>query len=321
MTSLALVLTLWTSGALAGPGQRSAAGEGDAPYVLVLGTAQDGGLPQIGCRQPCCERVRADPAQRRLVTSLLLGDPATGKRWLFDASPDLRAQVDLAHGHPPTRREVGARPPLFDGVFLTHAHMGHYGGLLQLGREAYDVRQLPTYLTPKMAEFLSLHGPWSLMVERGSLELNTVESGTTVSLTERIEVHCIDVPHRPEFSDTLAFVLRGPERSLLYLPDIDKWERWEERIEDWIAQVDVAFLDGTFYADGEIPGRSMHDIPHPFVQESLERFRDLSAEERDKIYFTHLNHTNPAADPESEAAKAIRAAGMHVASEGSRFSL
>ena len=291
------------------------------PYVLVLGTAQDGGLPQIGCWNDCCRPAREDPSRRRLVTSLLLSDPQQGQRWLFDCTPDLREQVERAHGHPTGRHPPGARPPLFEGVFLTHAHMGHYTGLMFLGPEAYGAMGLPLYGTKRMHEFLASNGPWDLLVKRSMLRLERIEPGRPQVLSEQLSVETILVPHRDEYSDTCAFLLKGPQRSLLYLPDIDKWSRWDQRIEDWIGRVDYALLDGAFYADGEIPGRSMKDIPHPFIQESMERFASLPARERSKVYFTHLNHTNPAVHPDSEAARAVAATSMHILQEKAVFEL
>jgi len=293
----------------------------DGPYVLVLGTAQDAGLPQVGCDQAPCRAARADPGRRRYVTSLLLADPRTGQRYLFDATPDLREQVELCRGHPAGRTLPGPRPPLFEGVFLTHAHMGHYGGLLQLGPEAYGVRDLAVYGTPRMARYLTDNGPWSLLVETGAIRLEVLEPGATVQLAEDLSVTALRVPHREEFTDTVAFVIRGPARSVLYLPDIDKWERWDTPVEDVLASVDVALLDAAFFDTDEVPGRDLAEIPHPFVIESLERFRSLPASERAKVHFTHLNHTNPAADPESAAAGRVRAAGMAVAREGDVFEL
>ncbi|HZO12051.1 MAG TPA: MBL fold metallo-hydrolase, partial [Polyangiaceae bacterium] len=285
------------------------------PYVLVLGTAQDGGLPQIGCDEQICRRARAHPEFRRLVTSLLLCDPRSGRRWLFDAGPDLREQVERAHGHPPSRVASGARPPLFEGVFLTHAHIGHYTGLMFLGREAYAAHELPVYATARMGELLRSAGPWSQLVELGHIELVAIESERAIELASDLTVTPLEVPHRGELSDTVAFLIRGPTRKLVYLPDIDKWERWDRPIEKLLAEVDVALLDGTFFADGEIPGRSMRDIPHPFIVESFARFAPLPAAERRKVFFTHLNHTNPASDPESAAAARVREAGMDVARE------
>jgi len=295
-----------------------------APYVLVLGTAQDGGLPQIGCEQELCRAAREESGRRRLVTSLLLVDPRSGERWLFDATPDLPEQVERMRGHPVTRPvpdPAGPRPPLFEGVFLTHAHMGHYAGLHFLGPEAYGARELPVYGSPRMLAYLRTNGPWDLLVSAGTLRPVELPPGGTVQLADDLAVHAIAVPHREEFSDTLAFVIEGPSRSLLYLPDIDKWERWNTPIEDVIAGVDFALLDASFFAPGEIPGRNLADIPHPFVVESLARFAPLPEGERAKIRFTHLNHTNPAVDPDGAAAARIHAAGMRVAADNERLSL
>lgn len=291
------------------------------PYVLVLGSAQDGGLPQIGCQGDHCRAAHADPTRARMVSSLLLVDPRSGKRWLFDATPDLPRQVEAMAGHPASRRLPGPRPPLVDGIFLTHAHMGHYTGLSYLGPEVYGAKQMPTYCTPQMASYLTHNGPWSLLVEREVLELVSITPGAPVRLAEDLVVRALDVPHRKEFTDTLAFIIEGPGRSLLFLPDIDKWERWETPIESVIAQVDVALLDASFFGPGEIPGRDLAEIPHPFIVESLARFAPLPASERAKIHFTHLNHSNPACDPTSEAAAQVRGAGMQVARDGMLHSL
>ena len=285
-------------------------------YALVLGTAQDAGLPQLGCFLSCCSAVREDPSRRRLVTSILISDRDSAKRWLLDCSPDIEEQVVRSQGRPITRDFRSDRPPLFDGIFLTHAHMGHYTGLLELGREAYGSKGQKVYSTERMQRFLVANDPWSYMVETGGIELHQLAPGESVRLSPNIEVTAIPVPHRQEFADTVAFRVTGPNRSLLYLPDIDKWERWNVPIEEVIATVDVALLDGAFFADGEIPGRSMADIPHPFISESLARFASLPEEERAKVLFTHLNHTNPAADPTSAAARSVRKAGMGIAEDG-----
>jgi pyrroloquinoline quinone biosynthesis protein B len=363
-----MIRARWLVSLLAGlasacAGMRANPAEPDGPYVVVLGTAQDGGLPHIGCDSGNCAAARRDPSRRRLVTSLMLCDPRSGKRWLFDCTPDVREELDRVRGIPAKRFENAAapRPPPFDGMFLTHAHMGHYGGLLQLGREAYAVMGVPTYVTPRFAGFLRGNDPWKRMVDDGRLVIHELApgdpgspsgaagsaragGGVSVELAPDLHVDCFRVPHRDEFSDTVGFVIRGPRRSLAYLPDIDKWEKWDawtwaeagagaaapspspspsqgRRVETLIGAVDYALLDGCFFADGEIPGRSIQDIPHPFIAESVARFAPLPAAERDKVFFTHLNHTNPAADPASDAARAVGNAGMHVLDEEHRFGL
>jgi pyrroloquinoline quinone biosynthesis protein B len=286
------------------------------PYAIVLGTAQDAGLPQIGCRDELCERARREPVFSRRASSIAVVDPRSGKRWLFDAGPGLDEHVELLRDHGERGDALRRREPLFDAVFLTHAHTGHYSGLLQLGREAYAARGQVVYGSERMLGFLRGNGPWSLLVETSALELRAMPLDRDIELADDLLVAAMRVPHRDEFSDTLAFAIHGPRASLLYLPDVDKWERWEKRLQDVLARFDVALIDGTFYAAGEVAGRSMAEIPHPFIAETLARLAEDPPELRARVVFTHLNHTNPAVDPAGEAQAAIRAAGMRVAREG-----
>jgi pyrroloquinoline quinone biosynthesis protein B len=296
--------------------------QSSAPYVIVLGTAQDGGLPQLGCEKACCSAARLDPSKRRLRACLLLVDPSTGHRWLFEATPDLPEQLELAKGHGAARsRSSSGRAAPFDGIFLTHAHLGHYTGLAHLGREAYGAHAQPVYASERMCAFLSSHGPWSQLVELGQIECRVVSPGAPLKLREGLSVEAISVPHREEFSDTYAWIIRGPSRSLLFLPDIDKWERFEQDITELVKEMDYSLLDATFFGPDELPGRDMAEIPHPFIVESIARFSELSEEDRAGVHFLHLNHSNPAADPESSAAATVREAGHHVCAEGQRFDL
>ncbi len=299
------------------------------PYALVLGTAQDAGLPQIGCTRACCEDARSQPELRRLGSSLLIVDPASGGRWLLDASPDLREQVELARGHPPQRELPGSRPPLFDGIYLTHAHMGHVAGLLQLGREAYAAQATPVFGTESLLGFLADNEPWALLQRAGHLEARLLQPGLAQPLfgpggtaSETLSITSFRVPHRDELSDTVGYLLQGPRAALLFLPDIDKWERWDRPVESLLSQVDIALLDGTFATADELPGRNMEDIPHPFITESMARFGAAArAGLRSKIFFTHLNHSNPAAKGSSAASRSVREAGFHIASDGDIFEL
>ncbi len=288
-----------------------------APFGVVLGTAQDGGLPQMGGVAPEDESAREDPKRRRLVASLLIVDPLSQERFLIDATPDIREQVELANRLAPRPRS-SARPPLFDAIALTHAHVGHYAGLMHLGREAYGADRQRVMVSDRMARFLETNGPWDLLVKLRHIQVERFEADMEVKLNERLLITPIAVPHRDEYSDTFGFIVRGPSRSILWLPDIDKWERWDRRIEEVIESVDLAYVDGTFFDAGELPGREMSEIPHPFISESLRRFAALPEKQRRKVVFVHLNHTNPAATPGSAAQRAIEKAGMRVAREGER---
>ena len=217
--------------------------ESTEPYVLVLGSAQDGGLPQLACTCERCSFAREDPEAVRFVVSILLVDPGSGSRWLFEATPDLAEQVELSREHGGPDEETG-RPALFDGIFLTHAHIGHYTGLMQLGREVYGSATTPVYGTSRLMAFLTGNGPWDLLFRADHLEARTIEAGETVELAEELSVTAFAVPHREEYSETVAYRIHGPNRSLLFLPDTDKWDRVERPIEELVADVDHALLDG-----------------------------------------------------------------------------
>lgn len=283
----------------------------DAPFVVVLGIAQDGGVPQAGSfDDPRWD----DPAAQRRVVSLGIVDPRDGRRWMIDATPDFSRQLLALH-----RASRGPARPVLDGIFLTHAHAGHYPGLLLLGKEAIGARGVPTHAMPRMAEFLRANGPWSQLVALGNIELRPLAAGRPVLLADDLSVTPVLVPHRQEFSETVAFRVDGPDRRVLWLPDIDSWEEWDAlgtRLEEVLAEVDVAYLDGTFFADGELPGRDMSQIPHPLIRRTIARLADAPASLRAKVRFIHLNHTNPALDPSSPASAEIRGAGMRVAVEG-----
>jgi pyrroloquinoline quinone biosynthesis protein B len=291
-------------------------GRDSDPYVVVLGIAQDGGVPQAGDRGA---RGWTDPSARRRVACLAVVEPASGRRWLLDATPDFREQLAALDRIAP----VEARPGL-DGIFLTHAHIGHYTGLMFLGHESMGAREVPVYAMPRMEEFLRSNGPWDQLVRYGNVELRSLADGTPVRLGERLTVTPFLVPHRQEYSEVVGFRIDGPYRSALYVPDIDSWEAWDaagSRIEDRIAEVDVAWLDGTFFANGEIPGRDMTGFPHPFIRHTMERLASLPPEERAKVRFLHLNHTNPALRDGSAERGEVEAAGFRVAEEGERETL
>jgi pyrroloquinoline quinone biosynthesis protein B len=275
--------------------------------ALVLGIAQDGGVPHLGCQQALCVEARRDPGKRRLVASLGLLDRGAGKRFLLDATPDLAEQVERLGGLP-------------DAILLTHAHIGHYLGLAQLGREVGNARELPLYATASMAKFLRENRPWSRLVERGNVVIREIEAGKEFGLTENLRVTAIRVPHRDEDSDTVAYLISGPRRRILWLPDIDRWETWDRKPEDFTADPNLtAFLDGTFFSADEIPGRAIRDIPHPLVPDTAAR---LCAGGRPaaKVFFVHLNHTNRLLW-DASSVKALEMKGFGVAKEGDRFPL
>jgi pyrroloquinoline quinone biosynthesis protein B len=281
-------------------------------YITVLGIAQDGGYPQAGCQAEHCLRHWRGEEKKRQVVSLGLTDQASGQNWLFEATPDFTAQLQ--------QLQQASGFSKLSGIFLTHAHIGHYSGLLSLGREAMGAQGMPVYVMPKMKAFLETNAPWSQLVSLGNIKLILMEADKPIQLASNLWVTPLKVPHRDEFSETVGFRIETAEKSLLFIPDIDKWPLWDRDIRTEVARVDMALLDATFYQEGELPNRDMREIPHPFVAETISLFSPLSESEKRKVKFIHFNHTNPLIfeGPEREIVKKL---GFEVATEGERIVL
>ncbi len=277
------------------------------PLLVVLGIAQDAGFPQAECLEDCCALAWDNPELRRMVSSLAVVHPEAGKHWLFDATPDIKDQLHLIRKRWDTE---------LSGIFITHAHIGHYTGLMHLGKEVMHTNKVPVYTLPKMSQFLAENGPWSQLVKLQNIELKVMADDSTIKLMPDLEITALKVPHRDEYGETAGFKIKGVEKSALFIPDIDSWDRWDRDITKQISQVDLAFIDGSFYRDGELGHRDMSSIPHPRVLESMDRFEKLAVEERSKVHFIHFNHTNPLLNVQSDAYQEVLRRGFRVAEQG-----
>ncbi len=287
----------------------------DGVRGVILGTAQDGGVPHAGCRKAHCEAARSNPQLRRRSPCLALLDGKRKQSFVIDAGPDFPAQLyDLPATWARDRNPV-------DGIFLTHAHVGHYVGLMHLGRAVMNSSRVPVYCSQQMAAFLRTNGPWSLLVKLGNIELHPISPGTKIRLTPGLVLEPLSVPHRAEFTDTFAYLVTGPSRSLLFLPDIDRWQQLQPPIDQLIERVHIALLDGTFYSSAELPGRDMSKIPHPPVAETADLLQKIAARGDRKIIFIHLNHSNPLLDEDRRLLSELRGRGFDIAEEGMQFDL
>jgi pyrroloquinoline quinone biosynthesis protein B len=311
-----LAILLGLSGLAAAPSAPA------GPRIVVLGTAQDGGLPQTGCDCVHCAAARRNPSLARRVASLAIHVPATGHVYLVDATPDLPAQIETIHTfrrHPEGKTD---RAPV-DGVLLTHAHIGHYLGLAHFGFESLSTKEIPAWTSPRMAEFLRTNGPWSQLVRLGNITLREFRPGTPFALEPGIAVTPLQVPHRDEYTDTMAFVIHGPRAAVLYVPDTDSWRAWPKPLLQVLAdeKVTVALLDGTFYSPDELPDRDVTKIKHPLITDTMNLLEPLVKAGKLRAVFTHLNHSNPALEKDGAARKAIEARGFRVAEEGETIDL
>ena len=282
----------------------------DEPYIYVLGVAQDAGYPQAACYREHCMPGWEDRDRRITTSSIAVVD--TDASYLFDATPDFPDQL--------YRLNTAAPDATLSGIFLTHAHIGHYTGLMHLGREVMGASAMPVYAMPRMKAFLETNGPWSQLVSLRNIALQPLQDETTLRLGA-ISVTPFTVPHRDEYSETVGYRIDGPNKSAVFVPDIDKWEKWSTNIVDVVRDVDYTLIDATFFADGELPNRAMSEVPHPFVVESMALFDALADEERSRVIFIHMNHTNPLLDTDSEAVERVIEAGYRVAREGMKLGL
>ena len=284
---------------------------GDRPYVVVLGIAQDGGAPHAGCEKSCCIELW-ESGKKEKVSSIGIVNPLTKQSWLFDATPDFPSQYRILTENHNTE---------LVGIFLTHAHMGHYTGLLHLGREVMGKKNVPVYVMSRMKRFLETNGPWNQLVTLKNINLKLIENSKDIKIGEQLFIEPFLVPHRDEYSETVGYRIIGKEKSLAFIPDIDKWEKWHGSIFQLVLNTDILLLDGTFYSENEIPHRNMAEIPHPFIIESMETLSELNSENRSKLHFIHINHSNPAIKDNSHAYHTIKSKRFKLAREGDKFNL
>jgi|TARA_B100000242_G_scaffold111547_1_gene77797 pyrroloquinoline quinone biosynthesis protein B len=272
-------------------------------YTLkILGVVQDGGMPHLGNNKTCCENIKKD----KYVTSLMLMNNENNESFLFDASPDINKQLNFMGDR--IKKDL-------KGIFLTHAHIGHYTGLMYFGREALNSKLVNVYAMPRMKKFLEENGPWSQLVSLQNISIIELSNESKISIDSNVIVQPVEVPHRAEFSETVGYKIYGPNKTALFIPDIDKWYLWEKSIVDEIKQVDYAIIDATFYDSKEVNYRDISEIPHPFVTESMDLFDSIDIKEKNKIYFIHLNHTNPLLNEQSKQYKSVITKGYNVAKE------
>ena len=275
--------------------------------LIVLGTIQDAGFPHIACKKVCCKDLFSISDKDRQVVALGLIDNTYSKKYLFEATPDIAKQMKAL-----LKDAIQNKNEMVDGIFLTHAHIGHYTGLMYLGKEAANAKNITVFAMPRMKKYLETNGPWSQLVTNKNISLTQIEKEQSISLTPNLMVTPCLVPHRDEYTETVGYRIKGPNKTALFIPDIDKWNKWNKSIVEEIKKVDYAFLDATFYSGKEINNRDISQIPHPFVIESLEMFKTLDSIERKKVIFIHFNHTNPVIDLNNNEAKNVLNQGFNI---------
>ena len=282
-------------------------------YIYILGNTQDAGMPHIGCKHKFCLD-NFSKYEEFYVTSIAVINSDLNKYILFEATPDITYQLNHI------KNNVFQEFLLPEAIYITHAHIGHYTGLMYFGREALGSKNLLVKVLPKMSNFLKTNGPWSQLVTLNNIQIQNTKFDESNSELSNVDVTPIKVPHRDEYSETAGYIIAGKNKKALFIPDIDKWEKWDKKLIDLVKDFDYLLLDATFYDSKEI-NRDISEIPHPLVSETIELLDSLSKENKGKVYFIHMNHTNPMLDPNSELSKSIIMKGFNIARLGQKLYL
>ncbi|UCE35875.1 MAG: MBL fold metallo-hydrolase [Thermoplasmata archaeon] len=270
--------------------------------IKILGSGQDAGIPHTGCNCEVCDKARDHNENRRLGPSIAILDDNGDFCYLIDASPDFKYQLDMIRGEINEKKRNGRLP--ISGILLTHAHLGHFSGLWQLGREAVNENELPVFCTLKMKHVLLDNYPFNLLIQNKNIEVVEIHLQKEFKLNGLTGIP-IKVPHRDEVGDTVGYIFQSKKR-IIYIPDIDSWT---DEVLNEIRNSDIAIIDGTFYSKGEIPEHD--EVPHPSILETITLLGDI----RNEIYFTHINHTNPI-NIKGQERKELERKGYKIAYDG-----
>jgi pyrroloquinoline quinone biosynthesis protein B len=282
-------------------------------YIYILGNTQDAGLPHIGCQHPFCED-NFDVYEEYYTTSIAVVNSDLNKYILFEATPDITFQLNNL------KKNIFHEFLLPESIYITHAHMGHYTGLMYFGREALGSKDLLVRVLPRMSKFLQNNGPWSQLVDINNIKIKEINFGLSTNELSNIIVTPVQVPHRDEYSETAGYIIEGKNKKALFIPDIDKWEKWDRNLSQLAEEFDFLLIDATFYDSKEI-NRDISEIPHPLVTETIDLLSGLHIENRSKVYFIHMNHTNMMLDPDSKLSKLVTSKGFNIARLGQKLYL
>ena len=282
-------------------------------YIYILGNTQDAGLPHIGCQHPFCED-SFNVYEEHYTTSIAVVNSDLKKYILFEATPDITFQLNNL------KQNIFYEFLLPESIYITHAHIGHYTGLMYFGREALGAKDLMVRVLPRMSNFLQNNGPWSQLVDINNIKISEINFGSSTKELASIYITPVQVPHRDEYSETAGYIIKGKNKKALFIPDIDKWEKWDRDLSQLAKEFDFLLIDATFYDSKEI-NRDISEIPHPLVTETMNLLSGLNKENRNKVYFIHMNHTNMMLDPNSDLSKLVTSKGFNIARLGQKLYL
>ena len=301
--------------------------------VRVLGSGAGGGFPQWNCNCQNCHRLRNGEINAVARTQSSIAVSSDQNNWvLFNASPDIRAQIEACPGLQP---KTGTRDTGIKAIILIDSQIDHTTGLLIL-REGTP---LNIYCSEMVKQDLSSGFPIFKMLDDycGVNHHPIALNGSSFEIPGiddlRFWPHSLKSkappysPHRhdPHDGDNIGVTIEqiSTGRKLYYSPGLGQIE---PHVHQAMQDADCVLVDGTFWREDEMQhagtghkkARDMGHLPQSGDNGMLKVLGDLPQTRRILI---HINNTNPILDEDSEQRKSVESAGIEVSFDGMEIDL
>lgn len=298
-------------------------------HIHLLGTGAGGGFPQWNCNCHNCKRLRDGTIKSRARTQSSITISSDGVHWvLFNASPDIRAQVEAFKPLQPSRaiRDTG-----ISAIVLCDAQIDHTTGLIILREhdKAWDV-----YCTAAVHEDLTTGYPLFNILShfRGVNwhEITTDQATFTIPKIDHLKFTAVPLKseappfsprrHNTVLGDNIGFKIADEQtgKTLFYAPGLGEVE---EHVLKYMADADCVLIDGTMWTNDEMSKAGINDklaseMGH--LDQSSEHgiMNLIKPLTKPRKILIHINNTNPILDEQSKEYQTLTDAGIEVSYDG-----
>ena len=298
-------------------------------HIHLLGTGAGGGFPQWNCNCNNCKRLRRGEIKSSPRTQSSITVSADGVNWvLFNASPDIRAQLEA---FPPMQPARAVRDTGICAIVLADAQIDHTTGLIILREhnKPWDV-----YCTASVHEDLTTGYPLFNVLShfRGVNwhEVKTDQSPFTIPEADGLRFTAVPLkseappfsPHRHNTvpGDNVGFRIEdlNTGKNLFYAPGLGMVE---DHVVNYMENADCILVDGTVWTNNEMSNEGISDklaseMGH--LDQSSENgiMNMLKPLKKPRKILIHINNTNPILDEESPERAILDKAGIEVSYDG-----
>ncbi|MCH8162526.1 MAG: pyrroloquinoline quinone biosynthesis protein PqqB [Proteobacteria bacterium] len=298
-------------------------------HIHLLGTGAGGGFPQWNCNCDNCARLRKGTIKSSARTQSSITISGNGTDWvLFNASPDIRAQIE---SFPPLQPARKVRDTGICSIVLCDGQIDHTTGLIILREhdKPWDV-----YCTSSVYEDMTTGYPiFNILGHFRGVnwhEISTDQSSFTIPKADNLVFTAVPLkseappysPHRHNTvpGDNVGFKVEDTStgKNLFYAPGLGVIE---DHVYEYMKNADVVLIDGTVWTDDEmsrhgISGKLASEMGH-LDQSSKGGIKDtLISLDKPRKILIHINNTNPILDEESEERQILNDAGIEVSYDG-----